>query len=176
MGEQKIFRREQGHINGLGSQTRGKGTRHLPYPEYVRRRDKGLCYHCGLAFGTGHRCPEKSLRVVILAEDEELNDAGEIVALETETGEEEPVDKGTPEASCQWLELSLCSARGLTQAQTMKLRGLVQGKDVVILIDSEASHNLISIKLVNRLGMAVDHTTSYAVRLGDGHQRKTREL
>lgn len=64
------------------SGSRGKGTRHLPYPEYVKRRDEGRCYHCGLAFGSGHRCPEKSLRVVILAEDEQINDEGEIVAME----------------------------------------------------------------------------------------------
>jgi len=50
--------------------SRNKGSRTLPYPEYVRRREEGRCFHCGGAYSPGHRCPEKNLRVIICAEDE----------------------------------------------------------------------------------------------------------
>lgn len=142
------------------SGSRGKGTRHLPYPEFVKRRDEGRCFQCGLAFGPGHRCPEKSLRVVILVMDEQLNDEGEIISMEPRE-EDEEIEKAEPEAICQWLDLSLCSAGGLTQPQTM-----------VILIDSGASHNFISTKLVQRLGLTVDQTVTYKVRLRDGHRKQ----
>lgn len=155
------------------SGSRGKGARHFPYPEYVRRRDEGRCYHCGLAFGSGHKCPEKSLRLVILTEDEQLNDEGEIVYREPQEDDAD-TEKGEPEATCQRLDLLLCSDGGLTQPQTMKLRGKVQGGTVVILIDSGASHNFISTKLVQRLGLKVDPTVTYKVRLGDGHGKQTQ--
>lgn len=83
-------------------------------------------------------------------------------------------ETGETEASRQWLDLSLCSAGGLTQPQTMKLRGKVQGETVVILIDSGASHNFISTKLVQRLGLEVDQTVTYKMRLGDGHGKQTQ--
>lgn len=71
----------------------------------MKRREEGRCFQCGLAFGPGHRCLEKSLRVVILAEDEQLTDEGEITTLENgpcNEGEEELMS----EALCQWMELS----------------------------------------------------------------------
>lgn len=61
-----------------------RGTKNLPYAEYVKRRAEGRCFQCGLSFGPGHRCPEKSLRVVILAEDEAVTSEGEIARLEPE--------------------------------------------------------------------------------------------
>lgn len=47
-----------------------KGTRQLPYHEYVKRRDEGKCYPCGGNYSPGHRCLAKNLQVLILGEDE----------------------------------------------------------------------------------------------------------
>lgn len=63
---------------------------------------------------------------------------------------------------------------GMTQPQTMKLQGMVKGESVLVLIDSGASHNFISTKLVQKLGLAVDPTNSFQVRLGDGHRKQTQ--
>lgn len=140
--------------------SRNRGTRNLPYTEYLRRRDSRKCYKCSLAFGPGHQCPEKNLRVVILGEDEQIEYIGLIEKIEqVEAVEEEGNEE--QEVGCQWMDLSLCSAEGLTQPQTMKLRGIVQGQKVLILIDSGASHNFISGKLVQKLGLKVEPTEPY---------------
>lgn len=55
----------------------------------MKRRDEKLCFQCGGPFGTGPRFPEKSLRAVILVEDELINEDGEITRKKTETGTEE---------------------------------------------------------------------------------------
>ena len=55
----------------------------------MKRRDEKLCFQCGGPFGTGPRFPEKSLRAVILVEDEPINEDGEITRKKTETGTEE---------------------------------------------------------------------------------------
>jgi len=166
-------RKEGGGTSSMGSRTSGNPTtggsknravRNLPYPEYLKRREEGRCFHCGGAFGPGHRCPEKSLRVVILAEDEENSEGRE------EDGGEERI--GVLEN--KRMELSLFSAGGLTQNNTMKLQGDINGRKVLILIDSGASHNFVSAQLVTELGLMVEDTPPYCVRLGDGHKKQTQ--
>jgi len=46
------------------------------------------------------------------------------------------------------VELSISSVVGLTPPQTMKIKGEIGGREVVVLIDSGASHNFIASKLV----------------------------
>lgn len=50
---------------------RGKNLRNLHYPKFLKRREEGKCFRCRGPFILGHPCLEKSLRVVLLAEDEE---------------------------------------------------------------------------------------------------------
>jgi len=45
------------------------------------------------------------------------------------------------------MHLSVCSAGGKAQPQTMELKGKQQYQEIVILIDSGASHNFISGKV-----------------------------
>ncbi|KAK7247608.1 hypothetical protein RIF29_42494 [Crotalaria pallida] len=155
------------------NQPRNRGAKHLPYQEYLKRREAGRCFRCGGQFGPGHRCPEKSLRITILAEDEMLNEEGEIVALQVH-GEGELEDFDSPDMSCQMLNLSLFSAGGLTQPKTMKLYGLLHDVPVLVLIDSGASHNFIAHSLVKRMGLPVAATPAFAVRLGDGYRKDSQ--
>ncbi|KAF7821859.1 Retrovirus-related Pol polyprotein [Senna tora] len=67
------------------------------------------------------------------------------------------------------MSLSLNSVVGITSGRTMKLMGRVRGKEVVIMIDSGATHNFISEELVKRMGLEVEKTKSYRVTLGDGY-------
>lgn len=61
-----------------------------------------------------------------------------------------------------------------SKPQTMKLHGRVREQPVMVLIDSGASHNFISSKLVRNLGLKVETTQPYKVRLGDGNRRQTQ--
>ena len=89
-----------------GSDNRGRTVRNLPYPEFLKRREEGRCYRCGGPFAPGHRCPERSLRILLLAEDEEESANDEVGELDAKT-----------------MELSACSAEGMTLPKTMKLIG-----------------------------------------------------
>ncbi|XP_022632487.1 uncharacterized protein LOC111240858 [Vigna radiata var. radiata] len=71
------------------------------------------------------------------------------------------------------MELSACSAEGLTPPKTMKLTGLIGERRVVVLIDSGASHNFISQRVVEELRLLVAETPTYAVSLGDGCKKWT---
>ncbi|KAK2455764.1 hypothetical protein QL285_003186 [Trifolium repens] len=71
---------------GNGSHT--KGIRHLPYSELMDRKARGLCFRCGERYNPLHQCAEKQLRLVILNDDETVNDAGEIIAIELQKEDE----------------------------------------------------------------------------------------
>lgn len=140
---------------------RNRGTRSLPYHEYIRRREENRCFHCGLAFAPRHCCPEKNLRVIILADEESVDS-------ESPSAEEED----TINTDCNWLDLSICSAGGLTTPQTMKLKGQLHNQDIFVLIDSGTSHNFILHRLAERLGLKVDQAKPSFVRLGDGNRKQ----
>ena len=53
--------------------------------------------------------------------------------------------------------------------QTLKLRGELRGIPIQVLVDSEASHNFISRKLVLKLALPTTSFSGLYIRLGDGH-------
>ncbi|RVW45033.1 Retrovirus-related Pol polyprotein from transposon 297 [Vitis vinifera] len=56
----------------------------------------------------------------------------------------------------------------LTSPKTIKLKGKVCGKEVVVLIDPGATHNFVSYALVKQLEIRLDETGGYGVLLGTG--------
>ncbi|XP_052188845.1 uncharacterized protein LOC127799137 [Diospyros lotus] len=96
---------------------------------------------------------------------------------EKEDGEEKTVEAETRENSRETedtvrigevVELSLNSVVGLTPPQTMKIKGEIDGQEVVVLIDSGASHNFIAAELVQKLGLPWTQTRGYGVIMGSG--------
>lgn len=68
----------------------------------------------------------------------------------------------------EFAELSLNTVVGLSSPKTMKLRGSIQDVDMTVMIDSGASHNFISQKLVDKLALSLDVTKCYRVIMGTG--------
>lgn len=62
---------------------------------------------------------------------------------------------------------------GLTP-KTIKLKGEVLGREVVVLIDPRATHNFISRKLVKVLALPLDEIELYGVLLGMGSPLKAK--
>ena len=65
------------------------------------------------------------------------------------SGDEEFVPEVVEEVEA--IKLSLNSVVGLSEPHTMKLKGEIQGKEVVVLIDCGATHNFISKPVVESL-------------------------
>lgn len=78
---------------------------------------------------------------------------------ETETGEHAHLDM---------MVVSASSVAGLTAPHTMKLRGTIGQHEVVVLIDSGATHNFLSLQLVQPLGLSISGTREKEIRLGNG--------
>ena len=59
------------------------------------------------------------------------------------------------------LDLSLNSLIGITLSHTMKVRGSLGAREVVILIDSRASHSFIASKLMQELKLPCEDTIGW---------------
>ncbi|GAU14480.1 hypothetical protein TSUD_250200 [Trifolium subterraneum] len=146
-----------------------KGIRSFHNEEMEERRIKGLCFKCGGKYHpTLHKCPERSLPVLILGEGETMNEEGEIVNLEelSEDSDEEE------EVECK--VLGVLGSMG--ESHTMKVEGKIHDVDLLVLIDSGASHNFISPKVTNALGLVISSTAARNIRLGDGHKVTTQGM
>ncbi|KAF2324336.1 hypothetical protein GH714_012656 [Hevea brasiliensis] len=60
--------------------------------------------------------------------------------------------------------------------KTMKIRGRLKGHELTVMVDSGASHNFIANNLVTQLGLPVQSTPTFGVKLGDGHRSKSRGM
>ncbi|GKA78600.1 putative mitochondrial protein [Tanacetum coccineum] len=90
-----------------------------------------------------------------------LTDA-EMVLL---VGDEEEDEDSDPEhVHLDSVEVSLNSVMGFTTPRTMKIQGKLGDRDVVVLIDCGATHNFLSVELVNDLGLVVSGRRSVTIK------------
>ena len=149
-----------------GENRREGPTKRLSDAEFQSRREKGLCFRCEEKYHVGHRCKakeQKELRTIVVKENRE-----ELEIVEEDYYEAEAEFKNTEVENVKNLniELSLNSVVGLTSLGIMKVRGKINGVDVIFLIDCGVTHNFISDKLVNSLNFPTKETSNYGVILG----------
>ncbi|KAD3069091.1 hypothetical protein E3N88_36971 [Mikania micrantha] len=145
---------------------RDRGVCSLSRSKWEDRRKKGLCFWCGLQFGPAHKCPEGKLRVLLLGDDEYEAEEGEQLLLEMK----DPPDPGKDPATGTCLALEFA---GLVDATggvpTLRFDGALHGISINMLVDSGATHNFVSRRLVVALGIPSINFSGICIKLGDGH-------
>lgn len=139
--------------------------RRLSKAEIAKKQELGLYFKCGSKFGLNHQCANKQLSVLILSEMEDNDDERER-RIRHNTKEQTQNDKA--------MALSMNSIVDLTEGKTMKLIGSINGKQVMVLIDSGASHNFISSQVVSILKIPI-LSKKFVVTIRDGYQVQRKE-
>jgi hypothetical protein len=113
---------------------RDRGFTHLSYNELMERKRKGLCFKCKKPFHPMHQCPDKDLKVLVMDDVENEGEEARILAVELD--EEDGEGRG---------EMSVLDLHhiALEYQHTMKFQGSIQGVEVLILVDSGATHNFV---------------------------------
>lgn len=101
---------------------------------------RGLCFRCNEKFAS-----------LTLVEQKELDPMEEKVAEEDDTA-----------------EISFHAILGKSSYATMKLQGTLNGRHVLILVDSGSTHNFVSEKLVEELQLQAQAVPSFGVQIGKG--------
>ena len=124
------------------------------------RRDK-ICFKCKAPWSRAHAdvCPNKELRILSL-----LN-GWEVEVLDQE---EEALFCEDLQQEQELMTLSYNSFLGISSPKTTKLRGRINQKEVLVMLDSGASHNFISPAVVKKLHLEISAACSLDVQLGNG--------
>ena len=120
------------------------------------RRARGLCYRCNEKYMPGHRCRQRNLQ-----EEEDLTTIEGLEGTEGNFFGERKARGETEGSQIVGVGLSLSSVVGLTSPKIMKLQGAIGEQPVVILIDSGATHNFISLGLVQKMAIPIEITKTY---------------
>ena len=137
--------------------------RRLTEREMQARRERGLCFRCDERFTQGHRCKQKSLQVLWVIDKEEETEGSFPTGDPAPTGEE-LVDGPVFAALC------VSSLVGFCSRHSMKVRGKILSRKVVVLIYSGTSHNFILVDLVSELQIRYTQTNEFRVRMGNGDE------
>ncbi|KAL4018114.1 hypothetical protein IC575_021704 [Cucumis melo] len=133
--------------------------------EFRARLDRGLCFRCNDKYSPGHRCKTKEKRELMFfimneeEEDEEGDSQEEVIEGTVELKTLELTD----EAAIELKTMTRLSSKG-----TMKLKGWIRQKEIVVLIDSGATHNFIHQSLAVDLKLGLDPHTPFSYTIGNG--------
>ncbi|XP_057436668.1 uncharacterized protein LOC130729063 [Lotus japonicus] len=156
VGDKKVESTPSSSISSAlstGPSLRSGDYRQLTNAEIKEKREKRLCFRCDEPFSRDHKCKNKQLRMIIMEEEDE----------------EENIEMEAEEGKClSSLQLSLHSMAGFTSAKSWKVKGVLNGQEVIILIDCGASHNFVSQEIVAQLKLPITPTATYTVEVGDG--------
>lgn len=133
-------------------QQRTKNFKYIPTDVRQEKIAKGLCYYCDSLYDRTHKFQfrEPQLFIVEIPGDvEELSDIEEL-----ELGDKEVSEP----------QISMSALSGSQGFSTMRVRGLVKGKAIQILIDSGSTLNI-----AQKLGCTVEKIPPRAITVADGN-------
>lgn len=125
------------------------------------RRARGECFKCGENYAPGHKCP-KSVQLHVSEELLEVLQLQESDEMEKEEGNESSEEKE--------LVLSECALSGVIGKKTIRLQGLIQNQELLILVDSGSSSSFIAEHVVDKLQLSTQDIVSTKVTIADGGQ------
>lgn len=126
------------------------------------RKEKGLFFNCNEKFAPGHKCKIKQLYVLEILPDQEP----ELDAIDVN----DTIDISlTP-------EISLHALTGIATPNTKRVTGLINGKRLHILINSESTHNFITPKCAKKLGCHNITAPTFHVQVANGAALSCNEI
>jgi hypothetical protein len=129
----------------------------------TQRRAQGLCMKCGEKWGKQHKCPDKVALHVL----EEI-----LEAVQPEQVQDDASDTSTDDEE-EVFSLSQNAIEGVQGMKTIKLSGLVNKQEILILINSGSSCSFISDKAANILQCSTISAPSVSVTGANGQQLKS---
>jgi hypothetical protein len=132
-----------------------------------QRRARGECFKCGDKFQPSHKCS----KIVPIHLVEELM---EVLQLQSSYSEDADDSKTNSEES--FMHISQCALSGTTSKKSIRLQGTVNGKQVLILIDSGSCESFVSNTAVEQLGLKTEKGEAVMVQVADGGKSKITDV
>nr|XP_025877658.1 uncharacterized protein LOC9271356 [Oryza sativa Japonica Group]XP_025877659.1 uncharacterized protein LOC9271356 [Oryza sativa Japonica Group] len=121
------------------------------------RRSKGLCFTHGERWSKDHKCAQTvQLHVVEL----------EAFQLEEETDSLETILESNPEEN-NLMTISVHAWNGTDSAHSLRVKGLIQGTELLMLINSGSTHSFVDEQMIHHFPGVVSTTPPVKVRVAD---------
>ena len=128
---------------------------------------EGKCKYCGEKWGPKHTCLQKinSQKLYACEAKEKEKDSESEESNEDDMGNQQgfhlELEDNTP-------KISLATITGISQPQTLKLKGHIKNNIVSILIDTGRTHNFINVNLAKIFNLFVFPLPNMKVMVADG--------
>jgi len=134
--------------------------------EMAERRKHGLCYYCDEKYSPGHKCKEPKFFQI---DATNYSSTEEDPPLEEHEALEEDNQKDNVSDEPVILPHALA---GISSPQTLKIRGFIKHRPIVVLIDSGSTHNFIYQKVAEAVHCFVRAVSNFQVQIADGGTMK----
>eukprot|EP00253_Pinus_taeda_P019183 PITA_19183 len=132
----------------------------------AERRKQGLCYYCDEKYSPGHKCKEPKFFQI---DPTDYSSTEEDPPLE----EHEPLEEDNrQDIVSDEPVISLHALAGISSPQTLKIRGFIKHRPVVVLIDTGSTHNFIHQKVAETVHFFVQVVSNFQVQIADGGTMK----
>ena len=134
--------------------------------EMAERRKQGLCYYCDEKYSPGHKCKEPKffqIDATDYSSTEEDPPLEEHEALEEDNQKDNVSDKPV---------ISLHALVRISSPETLKIRGFLKHRPVVVLIYSGSTHNFIHQKVAEAVHCFVRAVSNFQVQIADEGKMK----
>nr|XP_027108798.1 uncharacterized protein LOC113728610 [Coffea arabica] len=131
--------------------------RKISAQEIQYRRSHGLCFKCGEKFGQGHQCKLGHLNFLV-------NDEEEDTEFEDALGEQDETTGNPGEV----MEMSLHTLSEALKRKTITLVGVLDGEEMLILVDTGSSDSYISSEKVIAFDIPYKLVNPFSVVVGNG--------
>lgn len=129
----------------------------IPAEVRAEKLTKGLCYNCDQKYERGHKCSFKEKQLFTV----------EIPSCLQEDYESEENDEVELEISEPRISVNALS--GNQSFSTMRVKGVVQGIPLYVLIDSGNTHNFLYLETTKKLGCTICDIKEQAIVVADGN-------
>jgi hypothetical protein len=129
-----------------------------------------LCFNCQEPWAPGHKCAGK----------EKTGKSHYIeVYFDSDNDEDEEVkqahNQGHPTSGEESSQVGakgpvMALMSGFSRYNTFRVRGVLQGHKVTVLIDGRTSHNFIDANMVERRGISIEEFNGFTIVIPGGHQ------
>jgi len=132
----------------------------LNQSQLQERRALGLCYNCDEKFIPGHKCSTSHFILLLIDEEEDTK--------EPNLEETEPVeDTITQETNDTYFQLSPQAVTGHFSPRTLKFQASIHGLPVMVLIDTESTHNILQPRIASHLHLTLSPIPLFSVMVGN---------
>lgn len=143
-------------IDKVTSKLPQRPQKHHTNAELDDMRRRSICFKCQGKWFHGHECPNKELQVLTI-----LNDF--VAEVLQEHRKKEEMDEVS---ESQLMTLSFSSFMGISSLTTIKMKGQICRGDVLIMLDSGATHNFITPNVASKLKLPVTSNPHLNIVLG----------